>query len=154
MSICILCRKSRWSPKVAGKRFLIKVASRLYIHPVGQKFCRNCSISHRFQDKCITVSSRNSRWQPKVAGKFEANLCFSIFGKHLKIHFWGEEIFLKLPIVHWLDTLWVENFKEITLSLTVKAIEANLCFSIFGKNSKFQNGRHFWREKNWQEYIA
>ena len=26
----------------------------------------------------------------------------------------------------------------------VKEIEANLCFSIFGKNSKIQNGRHFW----------
>ena len=23
-------------------------------------------------------------------------------------------------------------------------IEANLCFAIFGKNSKIQNGRHFW----------
>ena len=44
-----------------------------------------------------------------------------------------------------LDTLWVENFDEITLSRTVKEIEANLCFAIFGKNSKIQNGRHFWR---------
>ena len=25
----------------------------------------------------------------------------------------------------------------------VKEIEANLCFAIFGKNSKIQNGRHF-----------
>ena len=45
--------------------------------------------------------------------------------------------------VHSLDTLWVENFDEITLSHTVKEIEANLCFAIFGKNSKVQNGRHF-----------
>ena len=37
---------------------------------------------------------------------------------------------------------WVENFDEITLSGTVKKIEANSCFSIFGKNSKNQNGRH------------
>ena len=41
-------------------------------------------------------------------------------------------------------TLWVENFDEIALSRTVKEIEANLCFAIFGKNSKIQNGRHFW----------
>ena len=39
---------------------------------------------------------------------------------------------------------WVENFDEITLSCTVKKIEANSCFSIFGKNLKIQNGRHFW----------
>ena len=52
---------------------------------------------------------------------------------------------------------WVKNFTEIALSRMVKEIEANLCFSIFGKNSKIQNGRHFWGEEyfflNWQEYI-
>ena len=46
--------------------------------------------------------------------------------------------------VHCSDTLWVENFDEIALSHTVKEIEANLCFAILGKNSKIQNGRHFW----------
>ena len=40
--------------------------------------------------------------------------------------------------------LWVENFDEIALSRMVKEIEANLCFAIFGKKSKIQNGRHFW----------
>ena len=44
--------------------------------------------------------------------------------------------------------VWVENFDEITLSCTVKKIEANFCFSIFGKNLKTQNGRHFWEEEN------
>ena len=41
----------------------------------------------------------------------------------------------------------MENFDEIALSL-VKEIEANLCFCIFGKNLKIQNGRHFWGEEN------
>ena len=45
--------------------------------------------------------------------------------------------------VHSLDTLWVENFDEIALSRTVKEIEANSCFAIFGQNSKIQNSRHF-----------
>ena len=54
------------------------------------------------------------------------------------------KIFWKLPRVHFLDTLWVENFDEIALSRTVKEIEVNSCFAIFGKNSKIQNGRHFW----------
>ena len=58
--------------------------------------------------------------------------------------FWEEENFLKIAN----STLWVENFDEIALSHTVKEIEANLCFSIFGKNSKIQNGRHFWEEEN------
>ena len=47
------------------------------------------------------------------------------------------KIFGKLQILHSLDNLWVENFDEIALSRTVKEIEANLCFAIFGKNSKW-----------------
>ena len=35
-----------------------------------------------------------------------------------------------------------------SLSCTVKEIEANLCFAIFGKNSKIQNGCHFWGGEN------
>ena len=41
-----------------------------------------------------------------------------------------------------------QNFDEIALSGTVKEIEANWCFAIFGKNSKIQNGRHFWGGEN------
>ena len=58
------------------------------------------------------------------------------------------KIFGKLPRVQCSDTLWVENFDEIALSRTVKEIEANLCFAIFGKNSKIENGRHFWGGEN------
>ena len=53
------------------------------------------------------------------------------------------KIFGKLQRLHSLDSCG-ENFAEIALSRTVKEIEANLCFAIFGKNSKIQNGRHFW----------
>ena len=61
------------------------------------------------------------------------------------------KIFWKLPRVHSLDTLWVENFDEIALSRTVKEIQAILCFAIFGKNSKIQNGRRFWGGENFSE---
>ena len=54
------------------------------------------------------------------------------------------KFFGKLPRVHFSDTLWVENLDEVALSRTVKEIVANLCFAIFGKNSKIQNGRHIW----------
>ena len=40
------------------------------------------------------------------------------------------------------------NFDEIPLSDTVKEIEAILCFAIFVKNLKIQNGRHFWGGEN------
>ena len=41
-------QKFNMPPKVAGKRFLQKLASRLYRYPGGQKFRRNCSSSLRF----------------------------------------------------------------------------------------------------------
>ena len=64
----------------------------------------------------------NSKWLPFLGrGKFFEN-CYRL---------------------HSLDTLWVENFDEIALSRMVKEIEANLCFAIFDKNLKIQNGRHF-----------
>ena len=65
------------------------------------------------------------------------------------------KFFFKLPRVQCSDTLWVENFDEIALSRTVKEIEANLCFAIFGKNSKWPpflgRGNFF---LNCQEYNA
>ena len=48
----------------------------------------------------------------------------------------GKVIFVKCR-QYTLDTLGVENFDEIPLSRAVKEIEANLCFSIFGENSKW-----------------
>ena len=58
------------------------------------------------------------------------------------------KIFGKLARVHSLNTLWVENFNEIALSHTVKKIQGILRFAIFGKNSKIQNGCHFWGGEN------
>ena len=49
--------------------------------------------------------------------------------------------------------MWVENFDEIALSRTVKEIEGNLCFAILGKNSKIQNGRHFWGGENFLKIV-
>ena len=48
------------------------------------------------------------------------------------------KIFGKLQRLHSLDTLWVENFDEITLSRTVKEIEANLCLPFLAKIRKFK----------------
>ena len=84
--------------------------------------------------------------------EIEANSCFPIFGKYSKIqngrHFWGGENFLKTVKITFIRYPVGENFDEIALSHTVKEIEANSCFAIFGKNSKIQNGRHFWGGEN------
>ena len=63
-------------------------------------------------------------------------------------HFWGGENFLKIGKSTFLRYPVGRKFNEIALSRTVKEIEANLCFAIFGKNSKIQNGRHFWGGEN------
>ena len=153
-----------------GKIFW-KIAKIAFLrYPVGRKFQRNRSISHGYGDRrkfVFCIFGKNSKIQngrhfwgenfdeialSRTVKEIEANLCFAIFGKNSKIqngcHFWGGENFWKIAGVHSLDTLWVENFDEIALSRTVKEIEANLCFAIFGKNSKIQNGRHFWGGEN------
>ena len=58
------------------------------------------------------------------------------------------KIFLKIAKITFLQYPVGQKFDEIALSRTVKEIEGNLCFAIFGKNSKNQNGRHFWGEEN------
>ena len=82
--------------------------------------------------------------------EIEANFCVSIFGENSKWPpFLGRgKFFLNCLEYIALDTLWVENFNEIALFRTVKEIVANLCFAIFGKNLKIQNGRHFWGGEN------
>ena len=68
------------------------------------------------------------------------------------------KIFCKIGRVHFLDSLWVENFDEIALSRTVKEIEAILCFLPFwGKIRKFKMAAICGKRKifeNCQEYIA
>ena len=68
--------------------------------------------------------------------------------------FLGRGKFFENCRLHFLDTLWVENFDEIALSRTVKEIEANLCFAILGKNLKkppfLGRGKFF---ENCKDYI-
>ena len=77
--------------------------------------------------------------------EIEAILCLATSGKKFKNSKWPQFLknWPKVGIAYCLDSLGVENFDEIALSLTAKEIEAFLCFRIFGENSKIQNGRHF-----------
>ena len=72
----------------------------------------------------------------------EANLCFAIFGKNLKIqngrHFRGVEIFFKIAKNTMLKYLWVENFHEIALSRMVKEIEGICVLPFLAKIRKFK----------------
>ena len=81
----------------------------------------------------------NSKWPPFLGrGKFFENC---------KEYIPYIPCGLKISTIS-LYTLWVENFDEIALCRTVMEIEANSCFAIFGKNSKIQNGRHYWGGEN------
>ena len=86
------------------------------------------------------VENFNEIAPSRTVKEIEANLCFSILAKIRKFKmaaiFRERNYFFKLPRVHFLYILWVENFDKIALSRTVKEIEANLCFAIFGKVAK------------------
>ena len=75
---------------------------------------------------------------------------FCIFEKNSKIksgrHFWRVKYWLKLGKASF-HIHPVKNFCEFTLSGMVFEIQIFLRFEIFAKNSKIQNGHHFWRGK-------
>ena len=57
---------------------------------------------------------------------------------------WGGKNFLKIAKSTFLRYPVGRKFRRNRSSRTVNGIEAILCFAIFGKNSKIQNGCHFW----------
>ena len=109
MCLCVLQRNSKWLPKVAGKRFLEKVASQLWGYPPrDKKFQRNHSISHHFQDKGVfpfyaEIQDSHQKW-------------------------WQTDFWEKSPVDS-ADTLGVKNFKEIAVSHTVSEINVFLHFT-------------------------
>ena len=77
---------------------------------------------------------------------------FCIFEKKFENSKWPpfltSEIFVEnLERLDFTDILWIKNFAEIAVSYTVGEIQAFLCFAIFAKNLKIQNGGHFWWHK-------
>ena len=79
MRFCILCRNSRWPPKVAGKRFLLQVASRLFIYPAGQKCTFHAEIQdglQKWQESDFCEKSPVDSGHPG-GQKFRQNPCIS-----------------------------------------------------------------------------
>ena len=126
------------------ENFLKIAKSTLLRYPVGQKFRRNCSISHGYGDRSKFVffhfwqKFENTKWPPFLGrGKFYENC---------------QEYISLIPC-------GAKHFDEIALSRTVKEIEANLCFSMFWQkfeeNTKWPpflgSGKCF---ENCQEYIS
>ena len=95
--------------KVAGKRFLRKVASRLCRYLVGHKVCRNRSISLHFRDKHIFVFNTEIQ-----------DGCQKCRGKHF---------FCEIMLVESTDTLRIKNYVEIALSRSVFEINTFLHFT-------------------------
>ena len=107
--------------------FLRIEQSILHMYPAGQKFRRNHSISHGLGDTSnfkfyhFCQKFENSKWPPFQFLRIEQSI--------LHIYPVGQKFRRNRSISHGLgDT---SNFK----------------FTIFVKNSKIQNGRHFWKEE-------
>ena len=81
--------------------------------------------------------------------QIQAFLCYAFWKKNSKIqngcYFWQVKYSLKLQKARL--HRWVKNFAEIALSRTVFEIQAFLCLAFLKKNSKIQNGCHFWQVK-------
>ena len=107
-----------------GENFLKIGKSRILRYPVGRKFCRNRSISHGYGDRSKLVfchfgqKFENSKWPPFLGR-----------GKFFKNY---QEYNAQIPC----------GSKILTKSLYLARLRR------FGKNSKIQNGRHFWGGEN------
>ena len=102
-------------------------------------FTQKLKISHRSRDKCIfafyaEIQDGRQKWQEK---RFFVKCPQYTLQIRKFCHFWGKEFFLKIGMSGLLKHLGVKNFDQIPLSCMVKEIEANLCFCIVGKNSKW-----------------
>ena len=102
---------------------------------MGQKFRRNCSIYYGFRDISIFMfcnfckKFKNSKWPPFLARQ----KYFENWDNYSADITCGSKISSKL--------LYLVRFSRY------KHFKAFLCFAIFAKNSKIQNGRHFWQDK-------
>ena len=108
MRFCTLRGNSRWPPKVAGKRFLPKVASTLCRYPMGPNFVEIALSRTVFKINALLRFRQKFKIAAKSGGK-------AIYAK-------------KLP-VHYSYTLLVQNYVEIALSRTVLEINALLRFT-------------------------
>ena len=110
-------RKFKMAAISGGTKNFWKLGQLLGSYPMSEKFCRNCSIMHGFQDTSIFCDFcekfKNSKWPPFLVG-------LNIF-----------ENWVSYSAV----TLWVKNFVEIALSCMAFKIQA--FFAIFAKNSKW-----------------
>ena len=93
--------------KSGGKQFLGKVINRHCRYPVGQKFCRNYSISLCYRDKHVFA--------------FYAEIQD---GRQK----WWENDFCKESPVDSADTMWVKNFVEIAVSRSISEINTFFLF--------------------------
>ena len=117
-------------------KYLLKLGkASLHRYPVGQKFCQNPTSKFLFYEengfkKYSYISIVLYEYLMSLYFQFCALHFLSKIRKLNMTHIFGEEkICGKLARVVCLDTLWVEKFDEITLSHTVKEIQAVLCFT-------------------------
>ena len=154
-----------------GDENFLKIAKSTFLRYPVDEIALSCTVKEIEVNLCFSIfwqKFENTKWPPFLGrGKFFENcqeyiaqircgskismkslyLCFAIFDKNSKITkknfpILGERNFFFENCQEY--NAQIPCFDEISLSRTVKEIEANLCFAIFSKNSKIQNGHHFW----------
>ena len=168
-------QKFKMAAKVAGKRYLGKVASRLWIYPVGQKFCQNRSISLCFRDKHVfafytEIQDGRQKWREKqflgkvanrvctypVGQKFRQNRSISLSFRVKRVFAFNAEIqdgrqkwrkndVCEKSPVDSADTLQVRNFVEIALSRSISEINMFLRFTQKFKMATKSGGKKSFR---------
>ena len=123
--------------------FLLKIQNGLHF----LKDIKILKIEKSMRFRCPGVKNFDEIALSRTVQQIQAIFVFLFLPKIRKLKmaaiFRTPNFFFNLGRVSCKCTLGLENFDEIALYLTVKEIEAILCFATFGKNSKIQNGCHF-----------
>ena len=128
---CNFCEKFenlKWPPFLARQKFFENWHGYSAEIPFGSKISSKSLYLARFS-------------------RYKHFLCFAIFAKNLKIqngrHFWRDKIFLKIGMAA-LQIPFGSKISSKSLYLArFSRYKHFLCFAIFAKNSKIQNGGNF-----------
>ena len=142
----VLCRNSRWPPKVAGKRFLLNIASRLCRYPTGQKFLT--PLDKRIFVFNTEIKDSRQKWRENVFFFCEIMPVDSrsVSKINMFLHFTQKfkvagRQFLRKVASRLYNTLQFKNSVEIALSRSVSEIN-----KFFAFKAEIQDGGQKWQE--------
>ena len=136
MHFCVLCRNSRWLPKIVGKQFQGKVTSGLCRYPGGQKFVETVPFGTVSKINVFLRFTQKFKMAAKNSGKtILAKSC-----TQLCTYPCGQKFHLNRSISHRFRHIKDFSFSELRkfVLFSLSLISQPFCFGSLPKVNDFQ----------------